>query len=255
LELASANVRFCTVSRGVSWLSQWSVVQTRSESQVFMYRMRVLPPPLSVTLPWPSMTMSSLASLRTLAGRSSVMVMGSGPQLKRMTPPRSTAAMKASPVQLAGLPLPTMLSAPRLSTGWPSRGTAQSPSGLPATGRSSKLVGGTWGAPADTWAASSVLDPSSAAGASSSPARLCVSAPAPSRSRRGLLGELEPSSSLRVRALSLDATALFSPSRLVVPGSASARLQAAATAASMMVPDDTRHRFARFTIDLTGCHQ
>src|SRR5690606_21898795 len=53
-ELPSAKVRFWTVSRGVAWLSQWAVVQTCCWSQVFMYRMRVRPPPLRVTLPPPS---------------------------------------------------------------------------------------------------------------------------------------------------------------------------------------------------------
>jgi hypothetical protein len=34
-------------------------------------------------------------------------VVGSGPQLKVMTPPVATAATKVAPVQLAGVPVPT----------------------------------------------------------------------------------------------------------------------------------------------------
>src|SRR5690606_25441899 len=52
----SAKVRFCTVSCGWSWSWQCGVVQTWAGSQVFMYRIRTCPPPLSVTFPPPSIT-------------------------------------------------------------------------------------------------------------------------------------------------------------------------------------------------------
>src|SRR5947207_889759 len=57
--LPSANVRFCTVSRGVSWLSQCDVVQPCAASHVFWYRIRCRPPPDSVTRPPPASTATS----------------------------------------------------------------------------------------------------------------------------------------------------------------------------------------------------
>ena len=66
VERPCLKVMFWTVSVGWAWFWQWSVVQTRSGSQVFMYRMRRAPPPSSVTRPLPSMTTSG-RSLNTLA--------------------------------------------------------------------------------------------------------------------------------------------------------------------------------------------
>ena len=48
-------------------------------------------------LPPPSITMRGPVVLTILAGRVSVMVTGSGPQLKVMTPPRATPCTTASP--------------------------------------------------------------------------------------------------------------------------------------------------------------
>src|SRR5271157_1846317 len=106
LELPFAKVRFCTVRCGLSWFWQCDVVQCWLESQVFMYRMRVVLPPESVTSPPPSITMSCIESLKTFAGRVSVMVNGAVPPLKTIFPPEATAAMNASGVQLSGVPVP-----------------------------------------------------------------------------------------------------------------------------------------------------
>ena len=69
--------------------------------------MRTLPPPLSVILLPPSMTSFVPLSLKTFAVAVSVMVVGFAPQSKVMMPPFATAATKASPVQLAAVPVPT----------------------------------------------------------------------------------------------------------------------------------------------------
>ncbi len=103
--LPLVKVRFCTVSRGVSWFWQCDVVQVSFWSQVFMYRMRRLPAPLSVTLPPPSRT-TRLLVLCTRAVAVILIVTGFGPQLKVMTPPSQTALTTAFDVQLAGVPCP-----------------------------------------------------------------------------------------------------------------------------------------------------
>src|SRR6218665_1686 len=144
LELASTNVRFWSVSRGWSWFWQWEVVHPCALSQVFMYRMRCLPAPLSVTRPLPSMTISGPLSLKIFAVLSSVRVTGSGPQSNVMTPPRATASTKAALVQLAGVPVPTTVVGLEMSARPASTGTAHVASafGLPAGGPSLGWVSG-----------------------------------------------------------------------------------------------------------------
>lgn len=105
MELPSTMVMFCTVSRGVVCRWHCALVHTWFGSQVFWYRMRTAPPPLSVILPPPSSTTSGRL-LNTLAVCVMVIVTGSAPQLKVMTPPCATAFTTAADVQLAGVPLP-----------------------------------------------------------------------------------------------------------------------------------------------------
>ncbi len=105
VERPCVKVMFWTVSVGCAWSWQWAVVQTRSGSQVFMYRIRRAPPPSSVTSPLPSMTTSG-RSLNTLAVACIMMVTGLEPHLNRMMPPRATAATTLLEVQLAAVPLP-----------------------------------------------------------------------------------------------------------------------------------------------------
>src|SRR5688572_7490417 len=104
--------------------------------------MRCSPPPDSVTLPPPSITMSGPVSLNTFAVRSSVMVTGSGPQSNVMVPPPATAATNASDVQLSGVPVPTIVVGTDVSTAPASAGTSHVPSGLPAGGPCSGSVAG-----------------------------------------------------------------------------------------------------------------
>jgi hypothetical protein len=80
--------------------------------------------------------------LKIFAGRSSVMVTGSGPQENVMTPPFATAAMNASAVQLAAVPLPTTVVGADESSAAASAGTSQCPSGFPAGGPSFGFVFG-----------------------------------------------------------------------------------------------------------------
>src|SRR5262245_10899823 len=94
--------------------------------------MRRWPPPLRVTLPPPSSTISGPVSLRILAVAVSVMVIGFGPQSKVMIPPAATAATTAPEVQLAGLPSPMTRSGCDVSTARASAGTPAPPPGLPA---------------------------------------------------------------------------------------------------------------------------
>src|SRR6266513_2069387 len=103
--------------------------------------MRTLLPPLSVTLPPPSMTILGPVSLNTFAVRLRTIVTGAGPQSKVMTPPLATAATKASPVQLAGVPEPTTVRGLEMSSARASAGTAQVPAGLPAGGPSTGIGG------------------------------------------------------------------------------------------------------------------
>ncbi len=109
-----------------------------------MYRMRCRPAPLSVTSPLPSMTISGPLSLKIFAVRSRVMVTGSGPQSNVMTPPWATAWTKASPVQLAGVPVPTTVVGRETSARPASAGTEHVASafGLPAGGPSLGFVSG-----------------------------------------------------------------------------------------------------------------
>ncbi|GAB3187123.1 hypothetical protein GCM10027259_53020 [Micromonospora palomenae] len=59
-------------------------------------------------------------------------VTGSGPQSKVMIPPAATARTTASEVQLAGVPVPTVLVGREVSTARASAGTVAPPFGLPA---------------------------------------------------------------------------------------------------------------------------
>src|SRR6185503_1819886 len=100
------------------------------------------PPPLSVTRPPPSIVISGPVSFLILAGRSSVIVTGSGPQSNVMTPPAATAAITAGPVQLAAAPSPTTVRGAETSARPPSSGTLQVPAGFPAGGPLSGSVSG-----------------------------------------------------------------------------------------------------------------
>jgi hypothetical protein len=100
-------------------------------------------PPLRVTLLPPSMTSFGAVLLKTFAVDVSVIVTGSGPQSNVMTPPFATAATNASPVHVAGVPLPTTVVGCETSSASPAAGTVSMPSGLPAGGPSSGFVAGT----------------------------------------------------------------------------------------------------------------
>jgi hypothetical protein len=63
-----------------------------------------------------------------------VIVTGSGPQLKVMTPPMATAWTTAAEVQLAAVPSPMTWSGWAVLTAWPAGGTEAWPSGLPYLG-------------------------------------------------------------------------------------------------------------------------
>src|SRR5580693_2462782 len=97
---------FCTTSCGHSWSKQSDVVQICRLSQVSMYRISILPPPLRVTLPPPSSTTRCLV-LTTLAVFVIRIVTGLEPQLNVMMPPSATSRTTAADVQLAAVPLPT----------------------------------------------------------------------------------------------------------------------------------------------------
>src|SRR6187549_1960091 len=92
----------------------------------------VVPPPSSVILRPPSMTVC------LLVGRFSVdvtlIVTGSGPQLKVITPPAVAAVLSAAKVQLAAVPVPITLVGLETSAACPFAGMAllQEPFGLPA---------------------------------------------------------------------------------------------------------------------------
>src|ERR1700761_4530447 len=104
--------------------------------------MRILPPPDSAILLPPSITIFAPALLATFAVAVSTIVVGSAPQLNVITPPLATAATTASPVQLAGVPVPTTVVGLDTSSACASAGTAHVPSGLPAAGPLSTAVGG-----------------------------------------------------------------------------------------------------------------
>src|SRR5580698_10528137 len=103
------NLMFCTIRCGPDCSQQ--------PGQVSMSRIRILPPPLRVTLPPPSMTMRSPRVM--LAVCVIVIVTGSGPQLKVMTPPMATAWTTAAEVQLAAVPSPMTWSGWAVLTAWP----------------------------------------------------------------------------------------------------------------------------------------
>jgi hypothetical protein len=91
--------------------------------------MRVVPPPLSVTLLPPSMTSFVPLSLKTFAVEVRTIVTGSGPQSNVMIPPFATAATNASPVQPAGVPVPMTVVGDDTSSACPAGGTGAWPSG------------------------------------------------------------------------------------------------------------------------------
>src|ERR1700677_3573264 len=122
---------FCTTSCGHCCSQQSLVVYVCAGSQVFMYRIRLSPPPLSVTFPPPSSTTWWLV-LTTLAVAVIVIVTGLGPQLKVMMPPSATACTTAADVQPASEPSPITWSGSLESTARPAAGTVACPSGLPA---------------------------------------------------------------------------------------------------------------------------
>src|ERR1017187_7332020 len=104
--------------------------------------MRVVPPPLSVTLLPPSITSLVPLLLKTFAVLVRTMVTGSGPQLKVMMPPFATAFTNASPVQVWGSPVPMTVVGDDTSSACPSAGMTAWPSGEPAGGPSCGFVGG-----------------------------------------------------------------------------------------------------------------
>jgi hypothetical protein len=105
---------FCTMSRGPACSQQ-------PPPQVFISRMRILPPPLSVTLPPPSMTIRLPCTIFAVAVI--VIVTGPGPQLKVIMPPSATAWTTAAEVQLAGVPCPMTWSGWAVLTARPAAGT------------------------------------------------------------------------------------------------------------------------------------
>src|ERR1700679_4080831 len=96
---------FCTTSCGHCCSQQLPVVHFCALSQVFMYRIRILARPLSVTLPPPSSTTRWLV-FTTLAVAVILIVTGFGPQSKVMTPPSATALTTPADVRPAGVPRP-----------------------------------------------------------------------------------------------------------------------------------------------------
>src|SRR5262245_9469781 len=76
--------------------------------------MRVLPPPSSVTLFPPSITVSALMAFSDVT----VMVTGAAPQSNVITPPFASAASRAASVQLPGVPSPTTAFGADVSAAW-----------------------------------------------------------------------------------------------------------------------------------------
>src|SRR6185295_6949032 len=66
--------------------------------------MRDVPPPLSVTVPPPSITVSCVNVICEVT----VIVIGAAPQSKTMVPPAVAATCNAAAVQLPGVPSPTV---------------------------------------------------------------------------------------------------------------------------------------------------
>src|ERR1700689_1507780 len=124
---------FCTPSCGHCFSQQSLVVYVCAGSQVFMYRIRLSPPPLSVTLPPPSSTTWWLV-FTTLAVAVIVIVTGLGPQSNVMMPPAATALTTAADVQPAGGPSPITGSGGLVLPARPAAGTVVFPFGLPAPG-------------------------------------------------------------------------------------------------------------------------
>src|SRR5436190_412081 len=93
---------------------------------------RTVPPPSSVTLRPPSMTVFLLMGRFIVAVTR--IVMGSGPQLKVMTPPAATAVCSALNVQLAAVPVPMTAVGLAVLTACAFAGTPalHEPFGLPA---------------------------------------------------------------------------------------------------------------------------
>jgi hypothetical protein len=106
-------------------------------------------------------------ALRTFAVAFIVMVIGSGPHEKVMTPPAATADTTAFDVQLAGVPVPITRVGREVSTARASAGTAAPPFGFPArsTGTAGfDFAGAGVGEPVGDPGAGSAL-PNAAAGA------------------------------------------------------------------------------------------
>src|ERR1039458_8872553 len=122
---------FCTTICGYGWSTQSSV--DHAPAQVSEYRIRRLPPPLSVISPPPSTT-TRRRVLITLAVVVITIVTGLGPQLKAMMPPAATSRTTAAGVQLAGVPLPITWLGCLASTARPAAGTWKCPLGLPKSG-------------------------------------------------------------------------------------------------------------------------
>src|ERR1043165_2504478 len=74
--------------------------------------MRDVPPPLSVTVPPPSITVSFAVEICDVT----VIVTGAAPQLKTTVPPPATAVRSAASVQLAAEPSPTVVVGADVST-------------------------------------------------------------------------------------------------------------------------------------------
>src|SRR5258708_36013010 len=121
---------FWTTSCGHCCSQQSLVIHFCFLSQVFMYRIRRLPPPLRVTRPPPSMTIRRWV-LTTFAVAVITMVTGLGPQLNLIIPPLATALTTAADVQLAGLPLPMTWFGCAVLTARAAGGTQAWPFGLP----------------------------------------------------------------------------------------------------------------------------
>jgi len=86
-----------------------------------------VPPPLKVTRPAPSRTVSFVKTM----GEETVMVTGALPQRKTIVPPPVAAAWSAAAVQLSGLPSPTTAVGCETSCSW--TGAAQVAGGAPGS--------------------------------------------------------------------------------------------------------------------------
>src|SRR5450756_910796 len=168
---------FCTTSCGHCCSQQSLVVNVCFGSQVFMYRIRILPPPLSVTLPPPSSTTRWLV-FTTFAVAFMRMVTGFAPQLNVMMPPSATALTTAAEVQLAAVPWPMTWFGWLVLTARPAGGTGCFPAGLPTAGRLTDRAARTRGA-AVTAAVPAVAPPVTMAATQPAPARAPMNMPKP----------------------------------------------------------------------------